>query len=508
MTEQLKINESRNNWYQPNASLIGDVKSIADSYDENASLLGEMFAIVDSYVDENNMVERNAIAYEAMSSLFKQYDSISELIGSEEDRKKSLDENRQNNKTGLLPSVDDVTDAVGNVLGSLSLSSFGIDDIIKDSVSLIQNPSETVGNFLNEAKDSAIESSIRELQSLMSRAVGPLEEIPADMLTDGIRRATILSDTQTSAEHSLMARLHQLKGNRLIKDSPFGGTSVLDSLKLPNIPTLTIGDNSGNLKKALTNPGGYPGKTTSPLIGPVKLPLIGAIGIPGSSLFTSGNKWLPNRFGGPEYFTETEFDGFEFKIQNLAKTTNDTMAFPAYIDSMQESDSASWTSKQLINRSEEIFIYKNASRDINLDFILFANDKDYDLGMGTGVLEKEGKTPMRHKLIKSDGSSLPLLTKSEMEKRKTFLHQCLRPGYSNGRFYSSPYCRLWIGSLFRGIYLIIENVNFSYDPLVWDINDKNIVPMIVKVSLKGILLHGTSLSCNSEDFNNFEGAMA
>jgi len=493
-------------------SLLGGRHPIVDTYDENTSLIGEIFEVVDRYVNESTIVERSAIAYEALSTMFKQYDTIWERIGTEDERKKKLEENKSNNKPQLLPSVDDLGDAIGNVLGSLSLSSFGIDNIVEDTVALIQNPTETLGNFLNEAKDSAVEASIQQLQALMARTVGPFEEIPASMMIDSIRRASVVTNTQTAIEHSMLAKLHQLKGNRLSKEQSFLGTNLLDTSKIfGNVESFfsDIGslDPSSQLKKALTNQGGN-GTIKFPIpTGPIKLPIIPKFGP--SFGGTYGNKYLPNRFGGPEYKpSDLEAPGFDFKIMNLAN--GKTMSFPAYIESINEEDSASWNSISLINRSEDIYTYQRAERTFTMDFMLFADGGDIpvvgDFGpnSGKGLLEELGTNPMRNKLTGPNGEQYPLLTKSEVAKRKNFLHQCQRPKYSYGKYQSAPYCRLWVGSMFRGIYCIIESTNFSYDPLIWDLNDNDIVPMIMKITLNGKLLHGASLSADSEDFYNFD----
>ena len=81
--------------------------------------------------------------------------------------------------------------------------------------------------------------------------------------------------------------------------------------------------------------------------------------------------------------------------------------------------------------------------------------------------------------------------------RLNFLHTCTRPAYtSDGRFDKAPYCLLDLGDVYHGITTVIESINISYDPLIWDNNiagqpDKfmGVTPMVAQITLSGKLLH-------------------
>ena len=95
-------------------------------------------------------------------------------------------------------------------------------------------------------------------------------------------------------------------------------------------------------------------------------------------------------------------------------------------------------------------------------------------------------------------------TPEGLNARLTFLQQCLRPGETirnnttvdavNTAFGKPPVCVLRIGD-FYNTKIIINNLNITYDPLVWDLNPEGIgvQPMIANVNLSFKYLGGSGL---------------
>ena len=99
-------------------------------------------------------------------------------------------------------------------------------------------------------------------------------------------------------------------------------------------------------------------------------------------------------------------------------------------------------------------------------------------------------------------------TPEDFNKRLTFLHQCTRQGKpfttsSNGKdedlpknsvFGRMPVCVLRIGDFFN-CRIIINNIGFSYDPLIWDLNPEGsgVQPMLCNVNINCNIIGGASL---------------
>ena len=92
-------------------------------------------------------------------------------------------------------------------------------------------------------------------------------------------------------------------------------------------------------------------------------------------------------------------------------------------------------------------------------------------------------------------------TPEGLNSRITFLQQCLRPGPTENQgvpdnlaFGTPPVCILRVGDFYH-TKIIIDNINFDYDPLVWDLNPEGVgvQPMIVTVNLSFKMIGGSSM---------------
>ena len=111
-------------------------------------------------------------------------------------------------------------------------------------------------------------------------------------------------------------------------------------------------------------------------------------------------------------------------------------------------------------------------------------------------------------------------TPEGFNSRLTFLQQCMRQGPTQGAgstnnpsnlaFGRPPVCILRIGDFYH-TKIIIENLNFTFDPLVWDLNPEGVgvQPMICNVDMSFSFIGGSSLSGpinklqNAVSFNYF-----
>jgi hypothetical protein len=107
--------------------------------------------------------------------------------------------------------------------------------------------------------------------------------------------------------------------------------------------------------------------------------------------------------------------------------------------------------------------------------------------------------------IKYFQPALHSTTPEGFNSRLTFLHQCTRQGPTTGAkdnnnpnnlaFGRPPVCILRIGDFYH-TKIIIDNVTFSYEPLVWDLNPEGVgvQPMICDVTMSFSFIGGSSLN--------------
>ena len=104
--------------------------------------------------------------------------------------------------------------------------------------------------------------------------------------------------------------------------------------------------------------------------------------------------------------------------------------------------------------------------------------------------------------IKNFHPAFHAITPEGFNSRITFLQQCMRQGPQlidpnapqNMVFGRPPVCVLKIGDFYH-TKIVIDNCNFTFDPLQWDLNPEGIgvQPMIVKVDLSFKFIGGSSL---------------
>ena len=142
---------------------------------------------------------------------------------------------------------------------------------------------------------------------------------------------------------------------------------------------------------------------------------------------------------------------------------DDVMVFRAIITSLTDSYNPSWSPVQFIGRADPAYNYTGYSRDINLDFTVYATDRDELKPIWRKLNALAGYTAPEY-----DGSSIAL---------------------------KGPYLRLTIGDLFYQQPLIINSLYFTMQDseTTWETNieqdGSNMqVPKQIQVSLGGTLI--------------------
>jgi len=446
---------------------------VPDNYDENQSLIRVKETPTDLSYDEITSLIKNG------DTIIREYSTdslIVESAGLERERLTAL------NKVDVIDmSIDQVINEGLTILGNLTLSS-------------VVSPIKIGGFSLNNVVDSIKTSTLSIIQLFPDRGIGPIEELPFYQLENHPRNQNLVTTTQTGLEHSIRARLHQANENTYVKNAFEYGDNLFNSLagiKVSNIER-TARD---NIKRNLSSKG-----AENNIVDKI-YPIFG-ISLQDKQ---PQNKWYPlEGLGaglGPSFSPEElEKKTFNFKMYNLASNT--AQSFPAYIRTFNESLDVTWDEIEFLNRSESIEIYQRASRSFTLEFWIFATidslrSSDYRIanqGDPYPVSTIEAVTSNGIKIIE-------LVDKAEMWNKINFLHSLTRPLYGdNNTYVKAPYFRLWIGDLIKGIYSNVSNINISYDPLVWDLNDDNHRPMIAMITMAGKFFHGVAPNASDPDF--------
>lgn len=410
-----------------------EVKEFVDTYDEYSSKIIEKINLMNQYKDDYNMLRVSEMELEKQRTL-----KNSSLFGV------SIKSSGKNIVGGAIQSIaskitpTNLKDAFNNI-GFESLITYG-------------------------------------------RAVGPLEELPImDYIQDtsGIRASSVLSNTQTRAEHKFLSKVYQQRSTTN-KD----GTTVKNRYPINEIggAGVDLPETSIDNNLYLTNNSGTNSRLRSQANSKLRI-----------------NTWNPVDGEYPrldELVKNLDNGGkFDFFIYNTANFT--MLSLPAYISDVSENLSVNWESLSLINRSEDLYIYNRASREYSISLKLFYTNNGDDLdddSYGPYIFVGSGPNKVE----------VGTISKTKMWKSIEFLHTLTRPKYgSDGTFISAPYCKLKVGDLFDHT-VIVDSVSISYSDLIWDINiseGKNtdgIKPMIANITLNGKILHGGSPSVDSK----------
>lgn len=422
--------------YKENESRIPDVNPNIDKYDSMSSRLRIMSDIIDTYNNSYDHITRAEIEYERL---------------------------RTENKEALIRV--NLEDQLSQAIGGL-----------------------TIGGVFESPGQAAIETALNTIRSTtLARAVGPIEELPFTQLQDGIRREIILSDTQIEREQALLAKLSAGSGNTL---NPFFDYEMRqaaeDAISGRKDRNRADSEMAGDEYQIVEGIGVRQRKKDA------MYDVVDGVGVQELT-----NKWSRNsQYVKPEL----AYEEFPFKIYNRA--TGKSEIFPAYIESLNEDFSPQWNTLSFINRSEDIYVYQRATRSYNIGIILFsAND------FSTTTAEEVSEEVLGYSVIPTDvpSSTIDVISKEDMWRKINFINQCVYPTYAYGesgtqRLNKAPYLKLWLGNLYNGIDIIIESLNISYEPIVWNLNadigspiyGAGIKPMIARIVLGGKILHGSA----------------
>ena len=112
--------------------------------------------------------------------------------------------------------------------------------------------------------------------------------------------------------------------------------------------------------------------------------------------------------------------------------------------------------------------------------------------------------------IKNFHPAFHSMTPEGLNSRITYLKQCTRqgPNYStnepsNLTFGKPPIVILRVGDLYH-TKIVISSMNFTYEPLIWDLNPEGIgvQPMVVKVDMNFSFIGGSSLEGPINELQN------
>lgn len=136
-------------------------------------------------------------------------------------------------------------------------------------------------------------------------------------------------------------------------------------------------------------------------------------------------------------FIKFFFTGPKLHNSNLTDT-DDIITFRAIITSLSDTFSPSWTPQQMIGRADPNYIYTGYSRDLSVDFVVYATSRD------------ELK-PIWRKLNALAGYTTPTYVTNTM---------------------IAPWMRITIGDLFRQQPVIIESLSYTMhdSDTTWEIN--------------------------------------
>jgi len=224
------------------------------------------------------------------------------------------------------------------------------------------------------------------------------------------------------------------------------------------------------------------------------------------------------------------------------------MWFPPYNLNFTDNVSASWNSDQFIGRGEPIYTYVNTERSGTLNFTLIVDYPSFLDFIPEGIkndgltnyfkkrngiefntkLKKDNNFKEENSIIDIDGIETEIANKLKcfspafhssspegFNDRLTFLHQCTRQGPTYGvgggnyktatnlAFGRAPVCVLRLGDFYNQK-IIIDNINITYEPLLWDLNKEGIgvQPQLANISMSFKFVGGGDLSGPIRELQN------
>jgi hypothetical protein len=188
-------------------------------------------------------------------------------------------------------------------------------------------------------------------------------------------------------------------------------------------------------------------------------------------------------------FVETNLDQeiyIPFSFQDLRKPER-LIYFRAFITNFKEDFSPNWNTSEFFGRVDEVALYKNTSRKLNVSFKVMP-------------LSPPGFTAAWRKINN--------------------LTKMFYPQYKNGSMFASPICRLKIGDVIavqsgEGLPGYISNVSFDYSNAIWEVQkftgpseqiELGEAPMKIEVSFTFNVLHEKNPGLDSNynfDFSIF-----
>lgn len=213
------------------------------------------------------------------------------------------------------------------------------------------------------------------------------------------------------------------------------------------------------------------------------------------------NRYGPADAGMITYRNSNDHDQFDvagkffpFSITHMG--SNKTEIFPAYISSLNESISPTWSSRRYLGRSESVWLYNETSKSAIMDLKLFATtDK---LPQGLSLSDITSNNNIGYEIpVSNSNAELALvnnaITKAALWEKISFLESMCYPVYDEEDRYSrSPFGRLNLGHLYEDQLIIIDRISITYDPLIWDINGEHYTPMIASINLSFKIIHDSA----------------
>jgi hypothetical protein len=291
--------------------------------------------------------------------------------------------------------------------------------------------------------------------------VGPAEELPIDLITNYPK---ILTTTHTEFELKALKDRSFRRAAKLTvpRDLTFNtGKKLIKSIfSVPKTRPLSDGNEWSEENQFTLSVADEQDRQAATAALPV----------------TEAGEWSRNNLYSSKYADQNKSLAskiLKFTIQAQHITSNNLEIFPAYIKSFNESIQVDWTPINFIGRSEPLVVYGSTRRQYSLDFMLFVDSGD------TPNSPQISASPLYDEIKKSS------LSLSSMYSLIEFLHACTRPRYNGTSFAASPILKLTLGDFIKDQTCIIDTLNVSYDPLIWDMQT-SVAPRFAHINMTGM----------------------